>query len=163
MSPLSTRLHLFERISKNGTEMISCTHCARAKLSCILSPDSKCCAYCVKSAKPCDCLGVSLSAWKSVDNALERLHREETEALQAVEKAAEASALAHARLVRVRKLKKFQKQQESDLMRQDALSLDELDAAMAESSPSSDPLDSLAWESLDLPVDFQSLEPSLGN
>ena len=143
--------------------MISCTHCARAKLPCILSPDSKHCAYCVKFAKPCDCLDVPLSAWKSVDNALECLQREEIEALHTVEKAAEASAVAHARLMRVRKLKKFQKQKESDLIYQDALSLDELDTAMAESSPSPNPLDSLTWESLELPVDFQSLKPSLGS
>ena len=78
-----------------------------------------------------------------MDNALECLQREETKALHAVEKAAEASAVAHAQLMCVRKLKKFQKQKESNLMYQDALSLDKLDAAMAESSPSPNPLDSL--------------------
>ena len=85
-----------------------------------------------------------------MENALERLQREEKETEKEIEQHARHQAKLLARLDRVRKLKKFQESREHELLRQDALTLDELDAA-------TEGYDDLGPE---VPVTTSSLSPS---
>ena len=153
----SRRDRAFHRSLEVGIEMAPCTRCTKQQLTCLLAKGYSRCAACIKAARPCDCTGVPLSAWKSVDNALEKLNKEEKQA----EKDMEA---AYARLLRIRKLKRFQENREQELLERDALTLDELDAA-AEPRPESPvpPLSPSFWESLGAPFDPQNPSPALGS
>ena len=97
--------------------------------TCVLSSDSKRCAECAKTGRSCDCTGVPLSAWKSVENALEKLQHEEREAERDHALHAAHTATAYARLVRIRKLKKLQEDRETELIRREAITLEEMDEA----------------------------------
>ena len=131
------------------------------ELSCVLSSDSKRCAECAKAGRSCDCTGVPLSAWKSVERALEKLQREEREAEQDKEALVANLAAVHARIIRIRKLKKLQEDRETELIRRDAITLDEMDEAAGypglpgNNSPPSEsfimPTPSF-WEDLGLPI-----------
>ena len=164
------RDRLSSKITAEGREMVPCTRCARSNEPCILAPKSKRCAACVKAGRSCDCTGVPLSAWKSVENALERLEKEEKEVEREMERIHEAASKNFARLCRIRKLKKFQKDREGELMERDALTLDEIDAATAGyndlppavSSPNA-PLSPSLWNSLNLEFDAQTFEPGPSN
>ena len=147
--------------------MAPCTRCTRLGVSCVLAPNYKCCSECVKTGRSCDCTGVPLSAWKSVENALEKLKKEEKEAEQDILNLSDSISRANARLLRIRKLKKFQETREDELLQQDALTLDELDAAADSPIPATfdlpDPLDPSLWEPLDLGSPSQMPSTSQGS
>ena len=108
------RADLVCRILKNGFEMNACSNCARRNRTCFSSPgDSNKCAECVRRKLKCDQHGPNHEDWVKLEREEERLEREEEETL--------------AKLLRLRKQKKFLRTRGKEMLRRGLKTLDELD------------------------------------
>ncbi|KAM0123300.1 hypothetical protein ACHAP3_011241 [Botrytis cinerea] len=118
MPPLNTdkrkeQIRLARLVEQKGFEMPSCSLCERTGRKCIVSPsDSSRCSECIRSSKKCDVQGPSESDWESLSRQKERLDQEEEEAM--------------AKILRLRKQKRFLLKRESEMLRRGLRTLDEL-------------------------------------
>ena len=109
------RADLVRRILRNGFEMSACSNCARRNRTCFSSPsDSRKCAECVRRKLKCDQSGPSHNDWIKLEREEERLDQEEEETL--------------AKLLRIRKQKKYLRSRGKEMLRRGLQTLDELDA-----------------------------------
>jgi hypothetical protein len=112
---------LAARIAKEGIEMLACSFCRKNGKLCVVSSESTRCSECVRIGKRCDVAGPSVSDWKSLEAAEEKLELE-------AEKAEAAMAEAAARLARLRKQRRFLKKRGAEMLRRGLSSMDELEA-----------------------------------
>jgi propanediol dehydratase large subunit len=118
------RESLADRVASLGIEMPSCTYCNRHGKTCIVSPESKKCAECIRTKRKCNVEGPSSSDWSAIDSMEERLERE-------TEETAQVMATAAAKLARLQKQKKLLRTRAKDMLRRGLSSIDELEAVEA--------------------------------
>jgi len=114
------RLRLARLVESRGFEMSSCSLCERQGRKCIVSSsDSSRCAECIRQGRKCDVRGPVESDWDSLDRQKARLDEEE-------ERAISVSQEAMAKILRLRKQKRFLLKRESEMLRRGLRTLDEL-------------------------------------
>lgn len=117
------RLKLAREIESSGVEMNPCSHCQKQNRKCVLDNEkSSRCAECVRSKKACDGKASSWEAnvpsmgdWESIARQKAKLEDQEEEAM--------------AKILRLRKQRKFLLRREAEMTKRGLKFLDELDAA----------------------------------
>lgn len=116
------------RIDRSGIEMSPCTRCENARVTrrCVAVKDGAKCSECTRQGKTCDVIEKnrmpSFSDWESLDRQRQRLDEEEEEAIS-------KSQEAMAKILRLRKQKRFLAEREQEMLRRGLSTLNELDEA----------------------------------
>lgn len=119
----SERLKLARKIESLGLEMSPCSRCKKQNRKCVVDPEqSTRCAECIRQKCSCDALQDDwernvprMSDWDAIEKQKALLEEQEEEAM--------------AKILRLRKQKKFLVRREAEMSRRGLKFLDELDAA----------------------------------
>ena len=121
------RDNLVQRVNSLGVEMIPCSYCERHEKSCVIAKGSSKCGECIRTSWKCDAKGIPLWDQAALDREEHRLETTKMVAKEMLRKAQAKAQEATSQLLRLRKQRRFLKDQGKDMLRCGLKTLDKLD------------------------------------